>query len=1215
MTITEQITSQIDAVVQSIGSYSSTVQAENQRTNKAKSDASIRYTIQKTQIQQQTDAQIQHYRDSLQAVKDSLNITRREVASFEQELARLIPRSKVVNIPQVNSKFSVQEACALISRIHETGFWAWLKKILALGNYSTNENMAAELYGKIDSYYSYHSQQIAEEEKKCKEKINNCQQTAKKKIAAVDAQYQQDVQNENNVHSSKVRALAQMEQKIATDPRINAIQKQLNDAVDILGATPSGWQTYTPSVSTPENLLIGVILYPCKIDKPSPDALRLLKRFANYVPVMNGFTIPLTVPMNKPVLMYADCEAGDVKLAASVYQSIISRMIRFMPLKAFHAVFFDPINRSTSLGQLIHLSGDGTSQICEYHLSPQDINSQMHALTEHVDKICHRLTGAGCADINAYNNLPKISRIPYTAVVIHDYPNGFDSTALGNLQVLINKAGQCGISILISHKQGDKIEHKALEVLNLINQNFDRVDITARAKAQITRGSNTYSYKPSLVSMSSAYLDEINRLFTYKAPIDNDFTKFFDGKTPVYRDATEGLDIPFAVDANGAIVDLRIGYDLSAYGFISGGVGSGKTTLLHMVITSAIMHYKPSDLELWLIDYKEAEFAFYTRNCPPHVRYVVADNSTEISYSILDEIDAEIDRRRKAFMHAHTKDFVEYRESVYGKANPMPRLLVVIDEFHRMAQAAQDEIEYKTLLENIFAEARSHGVVLLLCDQQISNGLGGLSQKSRDLISVRIALRNKVDEIRETLAAESAQITDDVKKRILDASAGVKGSALYKYEEKDKNDEFANKVIFRSCRGIYANTNNRIDVITEISKRYPEFGREKTFFIGASRQHMDIKQIKAFEKNYPQKIDNGERFYIGTPLGIRPCFFFSLKPAESGENILLVGNNHEKRIAILKSVLICAGRYGYTVKIFASKAAQLYRQNKDFFNSLTAAEVVTSFPAICKYVGENANFLKNMYSDNEDFEVESTGSGKELVIFIGLDEIYAQMEASSLNQKAAWTVTVPTRTPANVTSRPAFDFGVNDNSAAPLVATELHMMDSGLSASLSNIDSMLASISADSEETTAPVYYAADSELATSLSNIDSLLANINADNNEGESATVQITEKFAGPEISGIKGYNAVSDLAVLFSDGWKIGINSMVVVDRGTVFNKMRQVKLDGNFNHRIALLMSPDEASGFMTKTRTMKALIDGNDSISAVYEYLGGREQCFRPYVYD
>lgn len=1186
MTITEQITSQIDAVVQDISNYSSAVQAENQRTNKVKSDAATRCASQKSQIQQQADTQIQTFKDTLQSAKNALDASLQEVFTFEQELTRLIPRNRASNIPPVNGQFSANDARALIARIRETGFWAWLKKWLSLGHYSSNANMAAELYGKIDNARHYFRTAYAIEEKKCNDNIRICEQSTRKKIAAIDAQYRQDLQNENSVHASKVRALAQQEQKLSVDPRIASVQNLLIHAVGILGAKPDGWQTYTPAKSLPDNLLIGVILWPCKINNPTPEASRLLKKFTSYVPTANGFTVPLTVPITKPVLIYSECDAGDVKLAASVYQSIIARMIRFMPPKAFRSVFFDPVNRSTSLGQLIHLSGEGTSQVCQYYLSSQDINTHMCQLTEHVDKICRRLTSAGCSDIHAYNSIPKVARIPYTAVVIHDYPNGFDSTSLGYLQVLINKASQCGISIMISHKVGDKIEHKALEVLNLIHQTFEQVQITAQAKAQITRGSNTYSYKPNTVSISKAYLDGINKLFTYKPAIDNSFTKFFGGKQPTYRNATEGLDIPFAVDANGAAVDLKIGYDLSAYGFISGGVGSGKTTLLHMIITSAILHYHPSDLELWLVDYKEAEFAFYTRNCPPHVRYVVADNSSEISYSILEEIAAEIDCRKKAFMKAYVKDYVEYKESAYGIIHNMPRLLIVVDEFHRMAQAAQEETEYKVMLENIFAEARSHGIILLLCDQQISNGLAGLSQKSRDLISVRIALRNKVDEIRETLAAESAQITEDVKKMILDTSSGVKGSALYKYEEKDKDDEFANKVIFRNCRGIYATTENRTDVIAGISKQYPKFGREKTFYIGATRHHMDIKQIKAFENNYPQHPDIGERFYIGTPLGIQPCFYFNLKPAESGENILLVGNNHEKRIAILKSVLSCAGRYGYTVKILASKASQLYHQNKDFFHSLTQAEVITSFPEICKYVGENANRLKRMYSDDEDFEMESTDD-KVLVIFVGLDEIYGQMEASPLSQRAAWTVLSPVQ-PSPAVATPATDIAPNP---MPVSTPQTESAEP-------------ATIPDDIDEA-----------LAASISDIDKLLASLVGGDEPPLPTTVSIPEKFSGPSTSGIKGYNATHDLSVFFSDGWKIGINSMVVVDRGTVFGKMRQVKLDGNFNHRIALVMSPDEAQGFMTKTRTMKKLIDDNDSISAVYEYLGGREQCFRPYVFN
>ena len=122
-------------------------------------------------------------------------------------------------------------------------------------------------------------------------------------------------------------------------------------------------------------------------------------------------------------------------------------------------------------------------------------------------------------------------------------------------------------------------------------------------------------------------------------------------------------------------------------------------------------------------------------------------------------------------------------------------------------------------------------------------------------------------------------------------------------------------------------------------------------------------------------------------------------------------------------------------------------------------------------------------------------------------------------------------------------------------------------------------------------------------------------DDDDDVSATAAIPEKYAGPAVSGIKGYNAVKDLSCLISDGWKIGVNSMIVVDRGASFSKMREVKLDGNFNHRIALVMSTDEAQKFMTRARAMKSLVDTNDSISAVYEYLGSQEQCFRPYIFN
>lgn len=1186
MNTTGQITQQIDAVVQSIAEYHRDLQAENQRSAKVKADALARSEAQKLMIQQDSDKEIKGYEDAHSKAIGKLNTFKLEVQAFENKLKKLIPRNRVAAIPPVNDKFTVDDANDLIAKIEETGLWAWIKKLLELGDYKANSAMAAELYGKIDNAYNYVKRSAQSEDTKRADKIQKSKQSAGKRVSAVEAQYQQDIRNEDQLHASRMQMLTQRESRLRTDAKLAGIRKTLDQAAAKLGLSSAGWKTYVSAKAIPEEILIGTILWPCKIANPTAEESKLLNLIPQYNSAANGFTVPLTAPANKPILMYMDCAAGDVRFAAGVYQSIIARMIRFFPPKSFRSVFFDPVNRSTSLGQLIHLSGDKTSRVCEYHLSGQDINARMDKLTKHVDEVCRKLTAANCADINAYNAIPKVSRIAYSAVVIHDFPQGFDSTSLGNLEVLINKAAQCGISILISHKQSDKIEHRALEVLKLITKEFQLGSISAQGKARITMGGHTYQYKPCPVQPEKAYLDQINKLFTYRAPIKNDFASIFGGKLPARRDATKGLDIPFAVDGKGNVIDLQIGYDLSAFGILSGGTGSGKTTLLHMLITSAAMHYDPSDLELWLVDYKLSEFAFYKEHCPPHVRYVVADQSDEITYSVLDRIHEESSRRYRLFRKHHTEDYVGFVSSPVGKGR-LPRIFVIIDEFHRMAQALQEEAEYKKKLENIINEARGAGITMLLCDQEISNGLSGLSPKSRDALSVRIALRNKPEEVREMLALPNSLVDERIKKMIDELASAVQGSLIYKYERKNPDNPMSNEVLVNNYRGIYAEKAERTVVMDSLAQKYAGFQRERTFYLGAKRHRMEIEKLKNYEKHHPQLPGAGERFYIGTPVGIQPCFYFNLKNGEGGENLLLVGNNHEMRISLLKSILSCAARYKYKVKILASRNAQLYRQNKSFFDSLKKAEVITGFPQICKYVGERANELKKLYAD-DDSDFDNPASVKELAIFVGLDDIYSQMEASMYNQKTAWTVEepqVPSPAPVVPVKTPAPDPVKKTPAPGPSFPKE------------------------------APAPEPSDNPCSAQISDIDKLMASLGLGGGDGTSVTASITELYAGSGSKEIKGYNAVKDLSKLITDGWQLGISSMVVVDRGTAFSRMREVKLESNFNHRIALVMSSDEAQRFMSKTKVMKGLIDQNDTISAVYEYLGGREQCFRPYRFD
>lgn len=170
---------------------------------------------------------------------------------------------------------------------------------------------------------------------------------------------------------------------------------------------------------------------------------------------------------------------------------------------------------------------------------------------------------------------------------------------------------------------------------------------------------------------------------------------------------------------------------------------------------------------------------------------------------------------------------MEYRECPYSKSNNMPRLLILVDEFHRMAQAVREVMEYKVALENILLEACHAGISLLFCDQQFPNGLSGFSQ----IISVRISLKNIEDEIRETLDIGKVQMSNDERKMILELKSGTTGDVIYKYEE-NRPREFTAGIVLKRCRVIFADSKKRAEVISESIGKFPHFTREKVFFTG-----------------------------------------------------------------------------------------------------------------------------------------------------------------------------------------------------------------------------------------------------------------------------------------------------------------------------------------------------------------------------------------------
>ena len=157
-----------------------------------------------------------------------------------------------------------------------------------------------------------------------------------------------------------------------------------------------------------------------------------------------------------------------------------------------------------------------------------------------------------------------------------------------------------------------------------------------------------------------------------------------------------------------------------------------------------------------LVDYKGGS-AFAECAQLPHTVGMVTDLDPHQVERALASLSAELTRREHILAAAGAKDIEDYQLLVDKRqARPLPRLVIVIDEF---ASMVRDLPDFVTGLVNIAQRGRSLGIHLILATQRPS---GVVSQEIRANTNLRIALRvtdpaDSADVIGVTDAATIAQ--------------------------------------------------------------------------------------------------------------------------------------------------------------------------------------------------------------------------------------------------------------------------------------------------------------------------------------------------------------------------------------------------------------------------------------------------------------------------
>ncbi len=209
------------------------------------------------------------------------------------------------------------------------------------------------------------------------------------------------------------------------------------------------------------------------------------------------------------------------------------------------------------------------------------------------------------------------------------------------------------------------------------------------------------------------------------------------------RSLAERLRVPIGLGEDGrpVMLDLKEAAQegMGPHGLCVGATGSGKSELLRTLVLGLAVTHSSETLNFVLADFKGgATFAGMAQM--PHVAAVITNLADDLTLvdRMGDSIRGELNRRqemlRDAGNYANIHDYEKAR-AAGAPLQPIPSLILVIDEFSELLTAKPDFIEMFVQIGRI---GRSLGVHLLLASQRLEEGrLRGLET----YLSYRIGLR------------------------------------------------------------------------------------------------------------------------------------------------------------------------------------------------------------------------------------------------------------------------------------------------------------------------------------------------------------------------------------------------------------------------------------------------------------------------------------------
>jgi len=854
----------------------------------------------------------------------------------------------------------------IIERANDS-FW---KRSFHSGGNNSPENMQRDFVIMVANSKCYLENEIRQINLDCDAEIDALSSQFDLERNRLIKAAEQELQNKRN-HISQLEQQYRREdnalilqEKEARDgffssPLISGFSDRINKTSKNTGYHRNDWSTPVCNSSAP-TFAFGQIQVPVTVKSTS-----LLQSLAGSIPDHfsgSHFKVPALFSNLSSFKLYIQCTAPSADTAAQIVQYFLLQKLRSNPLNRVQVFFADPRSRGKNLGCLIDSDENNQKLGIRCKNDKSGIIEMLEDIVSWIDAINASI--AAYTSLYAHNQAPGTEPIKETVLVLNDLEHCIDQGTMPLLKVIWENAGRCGIDIIFSstlppESLSAQFPHQKMDFSFLDSPDRYFIQLCNKT-AHISTARASYAYLPPQIKAQHLdFLRDARIRAENSLKVENAFKKYFDaGKKYPYRSATNGIHLPILVrnKPGASLTDFVIGTNISTHTLVTGSTASGKSTFLHMLISSVLMNYHPDDVALWLIDYGKVEFADYLQERPAHIRFLALEKSESFTFSFLEHLKLFFSDREKKMQACGCSNIQEYRAK-FGERS-MPRILLIVDEFHVMTQHVQLSLPHKTILENALAEYRKFGLSCIFSNQTIS-GLVGLTQAAQLQIRNRVALANSVQEMKSTLAVQSDNYTQEI---LLNMERSVPGEIWFK--------EWVSQTDFRinSFMALYISKEERKKVVQASISRGDVVEADKDVFVldGTLRHEFSQKEIGSYliSSNISGKT-KAVNFYIGTPTTIQHSFSFGLVP-KYNNNVLLAGRDISMALDILCSMLYCAVKQNNVrVVVFAEPSDEMYlafEQRIDSMLSTNGVEIYSDYADICKVVHRLHHTVKSKTS-------------------------------------------------------------------------------------------------------------------------------------------------------------------------------------------------------------------------------------------------------------